>query len=407
MEYPFQTFTAIEYLMIDIANNFGLDHEDWVDRLIWFQLNKDDLMSQLEQAEEPALYYAGVQAYHNAMLGNINTYPISLDATCSGMQILSVLTGDIKAARLCNVVGIGSRADAYTDIFNMMQAQLNGLADIERKDTKRAIMTSLYSSEKVPEEVFGTGETLRIFHETMEREAPAVWELNKSFIPMWNPEVYKHSWVLPDNGHVEIKIYVDEKHNIEFLDEVYEVKTKINAPKEKGRSLGANLTHSVDGMIVREIVRRCNYDVEEVKRVKYLLTQQAIGNYAWSHSGDQLQQLLKLSNESGYLSSRVLHFINKNTVCLMDEDERNQVLELIASLPPKPFKVLTIHDCFRVLPNYGNDLRYQYNHQLMLIAKSNLLSFLLAQVLEVSHVTIDKFDPEMWKQIMSTEYALS
>ena len=70
--------------MIDIANNFGLDHEDWVDRLIWFQLNKDDLMSQLEQAEEPALFYAGVQAYHNAMLGNINTYPISLDATCSG-----------------------------------------------------------------------------------------------------------------------------------------------------------------------------------------------------------------------------------------------------------------------------------------------------------------------------------
>ena len=91
----------------------------------------------------------------------------------------------------------------------------------------------------------------------------------------------------------------------------------------------------------------------------------------------------------------------------MDENERNQVLELIASLPLKPFKVLTIHDCFRVLPNYGNDLRYQYNLQLMLIAKSNLLSFLLAQVLEVSHVTIDKYDSEMWKQIMSTEYALS
>lgn len=407
MEYPFTTFTPLEYLQIDIANNFGLDKETWTTRLLWFQVNKDKLLDLLDEAEEPALYYAGVTAYFDAIQGKSITYPISLDATCSGLELLSVLTGDIKAAALCNVINTGKRADAYTDIYDIMKTKLKGLVDIERKDTKRAIMTSLYSSEKVPEEVFGTGETLRVFHETMEEEAPAAWELNKAFIDMWNPNIDKQSWVLPDNGHVVIKIFNKQEHIIDFLGDSFDVTTKVNAPTEKGRSTAANVVHSVDAMVVRELVRRCNYDPEEVNRVTKLLKNQTLNNYTPTNSGITLQKLLQLSKESGYLSSRVIHFINKNTVCLMTQEERNQVLELISTLPPKPFKVLTIHDCFRCLPGYGNDLRYQYNLQLMLIAKSNMLSFLLAQILNVPTVTVEKLEPDLWKHIMSTEYALS
>lgn len=57
------------------------------------------------------------------------------------LQLLSVLTGDARAAALCNVVDAGKRADAYTDIYDIMKTKLKGLVDIERKDTKRAIMT--------------------------------------------------------------------------------------------------------------------------------------------------------------------------------------------------------------------------------------------------------------------------
>lgn len=63
-------------------------------------------------------------------------------------------------------------------------------------------------------------------------------------------------------------------------------------------------------------------------------------------------------------------------------------------------------DCFRCLPQYGNDLRTQYNLQLHLIAKSNLLSFLLSQLLH-RPVSIGKLNPEMIDQILDANYALS
>ncbi len=109
-------FTPMEYLQIDIANNFGLDTLNWDDRLQWFMDNENKLDSLLSQAKEPALFFAGVKAWRQVLNGEAIGYPISLDATASGFQILACLTGDRQAAELCNVVNTGNRLDAYTVI---------------------------------------------------------------------------------------------------------------------------------------------------------------------------------------------------------------------------------------------------------------------------------------------------
>ena len=49
-------FTGMEYLMIDVANNFGLGKKDWSERLDWFKANEGKLESLVKSAEEPALY---------------------------------------------------------------------------------------------------------------------------------------------------------------------------------------------------------------------------------------------------------------------------------------------------------------------------------------------------------------
>jgi hypothetical protein len=106
---------------------------------------------------------------------------------------------------------------------------------------------------------------------------------------------------------------------------------------------------------------------------------------------------------SGYLSARILDYITAQNVDMID---RTPVIDLIESMPKRPFKVVSIHDCFRCLPHYGDDLRRQYNLQLALIAKSNLLSSIITQLVG-KKVTIGKLTPSLYKQIPDTNYALS
>jgi hypothetical protein len=396
-----QHFTGLQYLMIDIASNFGLDKKSWNERLAWFRDHEHCLMEMLASAETPALYYAGVKAYEAALAGQPSGYPISLDATSSGLQILSVLTGDRSAAEICNVVSTGRREDAYTGVYDRMLGKIGEQGKIERSDVKQAVMTALYGSKAVPKEVFGEGVLLKTFYDTMEEVAPAAWELNEAFIDMWNPETLCNSWVLPDNFHVHVKVMSQVKETVHFLNEPFDTFRNINAPVEEGRSLGANTIHSLDGMIVREMNRRCNYTEQTIARVWAALDGE--GDTGSNEDDEMVMKLWALYQESGYLSARILDHLHADNIDLVDS---TTVRELLMSLPAKPFQIMTIHDCFRCLPNHGNDLRIQYSLQLQLIAKSNLLQFLISQLLG-RQVTIGKLDADLWEDIGQTEYALS
>jgi len=139
--HTFTEFTGLEYLKIDIASNYGLDKESWQDRISWVDENETDLENYLYQADEPALYFAAVQAFRKAQKGLPSGYPISLDATSSGLQILACLTGCEASARLCNVLPTGNREDAYTNIYRGMCDSIGDTAKITREQAKDAIKT--------------------------------------------------------------------------------------------------------------------------------------------------------------------------------------------------------------------------------------------------------------------------
>lgn len=79
-----QLFCGLDYLKIDIASNFGLDKKLWSERLDWFEEHKDKLHDMTKLADEPALFFAGVNAWEAVQRGEAIGYPISLDATSSG-----------------------------------------------------------------------------------------------------------------------------------------------------------------------------------------------------------------------------------------------------------------------------------------------------------------------------------
>lgn len=400
----FQPLTGKQYLMIDVANNFGLDKDDWDDRIAWFEKNEDNLEALTSIAEEPALYAAGVRAWRNVQKGGINHYPISLDATSSGIQLLSCLTGDRKGAELCNVVDIGSRADAYVIQYKRMLEKTGGDARIDRKQTKDAIMTAFYGSEATPKRVFGEGQLLDIFTETMEEGAPYAWELNQACLAIWNPDAISYDWVMPNNFHVHIKVMANVSETVHFLDKPYEVNYTVQMPIEKGRSLCANMTHSVDGMVVAEMKSRCGYDKEHVDMLRSLCNHNSGKRIGFGSEKDTMVAIIwNHYKDSGFLSVRILDFLDANNIDLV---ERSIIAQLIDTLPKKPFDIISVHDCFRCLPNYGNDLRRQYNQVLSDIARSDMLSFLMSQIMK-RPVKLEKADPELWKDILEANYALS
>ena len=407
-------FTATQYLEIDIATNFGLDKNTWDERLEWFSQYRDVIENGtienikanfVATAKDPALVLAGIMAYRDMLNDQPIGYPIGLDATASGLQLLSVLVCCPLSAALCNVLDTGRCVDAYTEVYQ--GAKQNGLINqnIDRKGCKQALMTHLYGSKAVPKEVFGEGSDLGVFYETLNQMLPGANELNHALLSLWNPEALAHEWTLPDGFDVRIKVMSEVTTPFQFLGHTMEVKRKINAPKESSLSLGANIIHSLDGMVVREMVRRCSYNWDQINDVRTCLMH--TGLVRTDRKKDlELLRLLDLWNFSGFLSARIIEVIDlENVGHLSTKAERQAVESLIRSLSNKPFDLLTIHDCFRCHPNYGNDLRQQYINIMAEIADSNMLSMIAEQITGMP-MPVTKFSSTMAQQVRNAEYIL-
>lgn len=137
----FTELSPIDYLKIDIANNFDgvLDKQNWIDRIRWVENRHKELEALVDKAENPALFYAGVKALRDAENGVPSGYPISLDACSSGLQLLAILVECEASSKLCGLVNTGRREDAYTVIYQAMMKTLGSICKISRSDCKHAI----------------------------------------------------------------------------------------------------------------------------------------------------------------------------------------------------------------------------------------------------------------------------
>lgn len=400
-----QEFTGLEYLKIDIANLFGLDKKTWQERLSWFNENQDNLYSLIDQADEPCQFFAAIKNYEKAINGEVCYKPIALDATFSGLQWFSVLTCDRKSAEYCNVLNTGTRMDAYTVLYKKMESKIGVNPLITRQKVKDAIMHALYGSIADPENLFQ--EHVDSFYALMEQECPLAWELNNFLTSSWNPNISEYGWIMPDNFHVHIKVKVLKTETFIFAGKERIFNYKETSPNSYGRAYSANVAHSLDSLAVREITALAMHNPKQIAKIKALLKNQGKKrsvSYGNKKNRNMVLTLVELFNQSGFLSARILDYIDEDNINLIP---RQELEELVALVPAKPFQIASIHDSFGVLPNYGNDIRKLYIAILVKVAKSNMLQFILDQLLSEKKVKIRKGDPEMWKDVQNSEYALS
>lgn len=369
----FQTLTGTEYLMCEIAckHDKSFEKRNWSDRLDHFDTLLTDDDSIYDKASNPVGLRAAVLAYHEVVKGNPTGYMITLDASSSGLQLLSLLVSCPVSWQLCGG-DVHNCVDSYTAIY----AEMNLHGALTREQVKNAIMTSLYGSVETPERVFR--DNLDVFFETMERMAPGAWDLNISLQELWHQVPNStYQWTLPDNFHACIETKIKEIQNFCFLGEDHKLIVEINGRPDFHKGLGPNLIHSIDGMIVREMLRRCSYDQTHITKVMDAVTGEREFFIQTSDKEEMTKTLWSNYLKSGFLSVRILDYLDSETLRHVDT---MVIAKMVLKLPDAPFSVVTVHDCFRVHPNHGNEVRQQYNITMADINKSHMLSDICSQM---------------------------
>lgn len=258
-----QEFTGKEYVMIDIANQMGHDKLTWDKRIQWTLDHEKTLEALTDEASSKYLYIKAVNALRDAQAGIPTGYMLGLDATASGLQIDAMLGGCRYTAMETNLINTGKREDVYLSIGTQM--------GISRDKIKDPLMTVFYGSTKQPEKAFGENtDMLKKFYETLFLKLPGAMDVLKMIQSCWDPTAISYSWTMPDKHRVNMKVFgaVDRKIEVDELDHrTFTYRANINMPKTKGRSLCANVVHSVDAYIARELIRRCAKEKVQVAAI--------------------------------------------------------------------------------------------------------------------------------------------
>jgi hypothetical protein len=245
--------TPYQYVLVNLANTYGLDKSSWEARIEWAKSNKDNLWSLVDSAEDEILFISAIHMYETVRAGEPTGKIMGLDATASGLQIMACLTCCDATARNVNVVNTGHREDIY-------QKVADGMGE-ERSTVKKPVMTTFYGSKQQPMEVFGESDKLEEFYNTLEKELPGAIECMDDIQSCWQSDLLKHEWHLPDGHLASVNVMVDVDARIEIdelLHGTFTHRVKMNQAKTKGLSLAANIIHSIDGWIVREMIRMAN-----------------------------------------------------------------------------------------------------------------------------------------------------
>ena len=275
---------------------------------------------------------------------------------------------------------------------------------------------AFYGSKAEPKALFGEDTPeLNAFYQAMQKVAPGAWELLHDLLASWKPYALSHSWKLPDGFDAkvkvmtkrEVRIEVDELDHATFTYEFFE-----NQGSRSGLSNVANVVHSMDAYVLREMHRRCNYDREVMEGaaavIEMELIQRSLGNECSGEFPDpKVTYYYDQYMRSSLASAVILPYLDsENVQCLTKKHLEALAVMVNGMLEYKPFPLVTVHDAFASHANNVNHVRYQYKEILAEVADSNVLDDLMSQLHGAPGV-FPKINYQLGDLIRGSNYGLS
>lgn len=366
-----QQFNEIDYLLIQFANEAGMDKHTYEERIEWSKEN-------LNQETSP-LGFKTKLAIDKVKKGVKHGCPVYFDAIASGIQILSAVTACEAGCKATGLIDTGVRPNPYRLIADKVGV------DVPYEDCKQAVMTYFYGSRAVPKQVFG--DKLNNFKEACMETFPNAYSLINFLVQTWNSKAYAHEWTMPDGFKVYIPVLQKEMFEVSIAGyEPMKVISTVNKPMSKGLANAANIAHSLDGYVMRTLIRYCSYDPKTIEtKLKKV----------------EAELAKRTEEESVYFGD----ITESNYKTMSTGQLIGQYLDLSDMLLYKPFDVITVHDNFGCHPKHMNRLRYWYNQIMSRMSTNKYLDSIVSQLVR-EDIEIDLPRASVAGEIQKANYAI-
>ncbi|MGL4616499.1 MAG: hypothetical protein ACRCVV_21930 [Shewanella sp.] len=417
-----ELYTPAQWSLIDLANQYGLDKEQFDTRLDWgrklLPIIKEckgilDLSNKfsaaIEKADEPELFTASLLNVWDILKGNPTGHYIELDAASSGPQILSVATrctvGMINTGALGNEV-----PDLYSCIYGNMKKAPEVNPTLTRTQVKKATVPYIYGSAKVPYLVFG--DDMEAFKQAYYESVPRAEIIKNLLLGAWNPTATEYHYKMPDGHNVLIKVIRSDSEVFYFNGQrftyVYKTIGTKEAGEDKTKMLPARVTHSLDAYLLRETNARCDYNETALRNASASIEAYLKGETQTS-TNITLKELCELSKEFQMVSIAGADHVQRGGLHGIDKDyliDLNLIIK--QSLKKTPIQLKLIHDGFGAKPNGVNTLKTHYNNTLASIYKGVWLFKTIEKLTGVDYSNqLEPFDADIYNRIRNNHYAIS
>lgn len=327
---------------------------------------------------------------------------IALDSKSSCIQLASIMLRDNVALKKVFTVGNKNHKDCkpYVKIFKKFPQELE-------KDIKKAcVMQFTYGGNSYC--VSHLGSDIHEFHRLYKENLPLVFTFRNACVAGWNDEALAYSWSLPDGFQVnmectkpisEIPDFCDTRIELEIQGKRHHIKPfwSINTPLQKGelgtKGIGANLIHSIDAYIMRELVRRCHgqfrTDIESV----------TIGELKCSSNAKVIYSMWQ---QTKMVSLNILNELKKGDS--IPQEYYDAIKDTMLTLPEHSFYIKPIHDEFCCRVEFRDEMVKVYNCLLVELYNSSYAEY-AAKELELK-LEYGKANPKVTKELFENDYLL-